>query len=153
MANPFQAIVGRWQTEGHVIAQKPIPVRGSDVYETFPGGHFMIHHVDATVGESPVRAIEIIGEPDDQTDAVLAGAYDDQGAMTVMKVRIDDAGVCHFSGGGDIASAAQLEADITQHVRSTLEIAADRQTMTAFWERSGDGENWAAWMDIRFTRA
>jgi hypothetical protein len=72
MANPFQAIVGRWQTEGHVIAQKPIPVRGSDVYETFPGGHVLIHHVDVTVGESPVRAIEIIGEPDDQNIRIPA---------------------------------------------------------------------------------
>jgi hypothetical protein len=152
MANPFQAIVGRWRTEGHVIAEKTIPVRGSDVYESFPGGHFLIHHVDVTVGESPVRAIEIIGELDDRTDAVLARAYDDQGAMTVMKVRIDDAGVWHFSGGGDIAPGAQLEVGMTQHVRSTLEIAADRQTMTAFWERTGDGETWAPWMDIRFTR-
>jgi hypothetical protein len=28
------------------------------------GGCFLVHHVDVTVCEHPVRAIEIIGEPD-----------------------------------------------------------------------------------------
>ncbi len=104
--NPLEAIVGRWRTDGQVIAKEPVPVWGSDVYEMFPGGHFLIHHVDVTVGQSPVRAIEIIGER-----------------------------------------------DAARGVRSTLSVAADGQTMTAFWERTEDGQTWQPWMDIRFTRA
>jgi hypothetical protein len=150
--NPLEAIVGRWRTDGQVIADMPISLRGSDIYEMFPGGHFLIHHVDVTVGQSPVRAIEIIGERDG-TDALLARAYDDSGAMTLMAVRIDQAGVWHFAGGGDIAPAARIGAAEAAGVRSTLRVAPDGLTMTAFWERTEDGETWQPWMDIRFTRA
>jgi hypothetical protein len=152
--NPLEAIVGRWRTDGQVIAKEPVPVWGSDVYEMFPGGHFLIHHVDVTVGQSPVRAIEIIGERDD-ADALLARAYDDGGATTLMAVRIDQAGVWHFTGGSDVAPAAHIDADAAaaRGVRSTLSVAADGQTMTAFWGRTEDGQTWQPWMDIRFTRA
>jgi hypothetical protein len=154
-ANQLEAIVGHWLTEGHVITEEPVPVKGSDVYELLPGGHFLIHHVDVTVGERPVKAIEILGERDDETGALLARAYDDSGAMTIMQVRIDHAGVWHFSGGGEIAPAARVDdhASGAGAVRSTLSVASDRQTMTAFWERTDDGETWQPWMDIRFTRA
>lgn len=152
--NQLGTIAGRWRTEGHVITDGPVPVRGTDVYELFPGGHFLVHHVDVTVGDEPVRAIEIIGERDDETDAFLARAYDNSGAMTLMRVRIDDGGVWHFSGGGDIAPAARVDVEVADAgaVRSTLRLAADRATMTAFWERTADGETWEPWMDIRFTR-
>jgi hypothetical protein len=35
-----------------------------------PGGYFLVHHLDVTVGEHPVRRVEIIGDP----DAVVAGS-------------------------------------------------------------------------------
>jgi hypothetical protein len=154
-ANQLASIVGHWRTEGHVIAEMPVPVRGSDVYELFPGGHFLIHHVDVTVGDKPVRAIEVIGERDDETRVRLARAYDDNGEMTLMQVRIDDAGVWHFFGGGDIAPAARADATTPGQAaaaRSTLRVAADGQTMTALWERSDDGKTWQPWMDIQFSR-
>ena len=62
------AIAGRWATSGHVIAEPPVPVVGTDIYEILDGGYFLVHHVDVTVGEHPVRAVEIIGEPDTATD-------------------------------------------------------------------------------------
>jgi hypothetical protein len=153
-ANPLEAIVGHWRTDGHVIAAEPVPIRGTDVYELFPGGHFLIHHVDVTVGDRPVKAIEIIGERDNVTGALLARAYDDNGEMTLMRVRIDDAGVWHLSGGADIAPAARVEAQEPGlgGVRSTLSVAADRHRMTAIWERTDDEKTWRPWMDIRFTR-
>lgn len=154
MANPLAGIVGHWRTEGHVIGDEPVPVRGTDVYELFPGGRFLIHHVDVMVGDSPVRAIEIIGERGEESGAFLARAYEDNGAMTLMRVVVDDDGVWHFSGGSDVAPAARAddEAPAVAAVRSTLRVAADRQTMTALWERADDGAAWTPWMDIRFTR-
>lgn len=152
--NPLEGIVGHWHTEGHVIGDEPVPVRGTDVYELFPGGHFVVHHVDVTVGEASVRAIEIIGERDEDSGGFLARAYEDNGAMTLMRVVVDDDGVWHFSGGSDVAPAAREvdEAPAVAAVRSTLRVAADRQTMTAHWERADDGVTWTPWMDIRFTR-
>jgi hypothetical protein len=153
-ANPLGGIVGHWRTEGHVIGEEPVPVRGTDVYELFPGGHFLVHHVDVTVGGNPVRAIEIIGERDEESGAFLARAYEANGAMTLMRVVVDD-DVWHFTGGSDVAAAAREsgEPPDVEAVRSTLRIAADRQTMTAVWERADDGVTWTPWMDIRFTRS
>ena len=145
------AIAGRWRTSGHVIGDPQIPVVGTDIYEIFPGGHFLVHHVDVTVGSRSVRAIEIIGEPDGD-DGYLARSYDSDGNAEVMHLRIDDDGVFRFAGGGEIATAAQPHDTPIARVRSTLIVAADRASMTALWERSEDGTAWQPWMDIAFTR-
>jgi hypothetical protein len=145
------AIAGQWRTSGRVIGDPPVPVVGTDIYEVFPGGHFLVHHVDVTVGAQAVRAIEIIGEPDVE-DGYLARSYDSDGNAEVMHLRIDDDGVFHFAGGGEVAPAAQHHDTPTARVRSTLTVATDRASMTARWERSEDGMTWQPWMDIAFTR-
>jgi hypothetical protein len=96
-----------------------------------PGGHFLVHHVDVTVGAQSVRAIEIMGEPDGE-GGYLARFY--------------------FTGGREIAPAAQSDDTPTARVRSTLTVASDRASMTARWERSEDGTTWQPWMDIAFAR-
>jgi hypothetical protein len=146
------AIAGRWHTSGYVIGDPRLPVEGTDVYELFSGGHFLIHHVDVTVGAQTVRAIEVIGEPDRESDAYLARSFDSEGNFDVMKLWIGDDGTFHFSGGGDIAPAAQPGDTPTAQVRSTLTVSQDRASMKAFWERSEDGITWEPWMDITFTR-
>jgi hypothetical protein len=145
------AIAGHWRTSGHVIGDVQVPVVGTDIYEVFPGGYFLVHHVDVTVGAQSVRAIEIIGEPDGE-DGYLARSYDSDGNAEVMHLRIDEDGVFHFAGGGEIAAAAQPHDTPTARVRSTLTVAGDRASMTARWERSEDGTTWHPWMDIAFTR-
>jgi hypothetical protein len=116
------------------------------------GGHFLLHHVDVTVGSQQVRAIEIIGEPNPVGDGYLARSYDNEGNAEVTHVTIDDAGAFHFAGGADVASAAQPESATTARVRSTLTVADDRRTMKALWERSADSTNWEPWMDVTCTR-
>jgi hypothetical protein len=143
-------VAGRWRTTGHVVGEPPIPVRGTDTYEVFAGGHFLVHHVDVMVGDQPVRAIEIIGERDG--DAFLARSFDCEGNVEVMRLTVDDAGVFHFSGSGDVAPAARPGDSATVRVRSTLTVGAERQTMSARWERSADGMTWQHWMDITFER-
>jgi hypothetical protein len=69
----------------------------------------------------------------------------------VLALPIADHGVFHFTGGSDIAPAAQPTNAQTARVRSTLRIAPDRQSMTALWERSEDGTTWHPWMDIGFS--
>jgi Protein of unknown function (DUF1579) len=149
----LHTIAGRWQTSGHVIDEPEIPVAGTDTYEVLPGGYFLVHHVDVTVGEHPVRAIEIIGEPDAVSDGFLARSFDSDGNAELMRVTIDDNGVFRFTGGGEVASAAQQSAAPTARVRSALTIAEDGDSMTALWERSADGTNWQRWMEISFTRS
>jgi Protein of unknown function (DUF1579) len=146
----FDTITGRWRTLGHVVAEPPIPVRGTDTYELLAGGHFLVHHVDVTVGDEPLQAIEIIGEHDGET--YLARSFDSNGTAELMHLTIDDQGAFHFSGGGDVASTARPTDAQTTRVRSTLTVAADRQTMSAHWERSDDGVTCQDWMNITFTR-
>jgi hypothetical protein len=67
------ALVGLWGSEGHIVGDPPVPITGTDVYERLPGGFFLVHHVDFVIGEEPVRAIDIIGEHDPATDAILGG--------------------------------------------------------------------------------
>jgi hypothetical protein len=149
----LSAIVGRWNTSGYVIGDPRVPVEGTDIYEVLSGGHFLVHHVDVTVGGRVVRAIEIIGEPDPESDAYLARSFDSDGNAEVMRLRIDDDGTFRFSGGGDVAPAAQSGDAPTTHVRSTLTVSEDRASMKALWERSEDGIDWEPWMDITFTRS
>jgi hypothetical protein len=129
-------------------ASHGFPVVGTDHYEVLAGGYFVVHHVDVTVGEQPVRAIEVIGEPG-TAGGYLARSFDSVGKVELMRVAIDEDGVFHFVGGPDIAAAAQPTDASTARVRSTLTVADDRRSMTAFWERSEDGINWHPWMDIR----
>jgi hypothetical protein len=147
------SIAGEWATDGHVVGDPRLPVKGSDTYEVLPGGYFLVHHVDVTVGDQEVRAIEVIGEPAPDVGGFLARSFDDQGNAEVMRVTVDDEGVFHFTGGPEIASAAQPADTTTARVRSTLRVAPDRRSMTALWERSEDGHSWEPWMNITFTRA
>ena len=147
------AIVGRWRSEGHVVGTPQVPVMGTDVYEWAPGGFFLVHHVDVTVGDRSVQAIEIIGERDPDSGAFIARAYDNDGNVTLMHATIDADGVWTFTGGGDVAPAARPgAADATKAVRSTLTVGADGTSMTARWERSDDGLVWEPWMNMTFTR-
>ena len=148
----LHTIAGRWQTSGHVIDEPEIPVAGTDTYEVLPGG-FLVHHVDVTAGDKPVRAIEIIGEPDAVSGRFLARSFDNDGNTELMRVTIDGGGVFHFNGGPEVASAVQPTDARTARVRSRLTIAEDGQSMTALWERSDDGTNWQRWMDISFRRS
>jgi hypothetical protein len=146
------SIAGEWATDGHVVGDPPVPVKGTDTYEVLAGGYFLVHHVDVTVGEQEVRAIEVIGEPASAGGGFLARSFDDKGNAEVMRVTVDDDGVFHFTGGPEIAAAAQPTDASTARVRSTLSVAPDRRSMMALWERSEDGHSWKPWMNITFTR-
>ena len=148
----LHAIAGRWQTSGYVIDEPDLPVIGIDNYEVLPGGYFVVHYVDVFVGDRNVQAIEIIGEPDTVSGGFLARSFDNEGNTELMRVTIDDDGVFHFTGGPEVAPAAQPTDATTARVRSTLTVAQDGQSMNALWERSEDGSNWERWMDISFTR-
>jgi Protein of unknown function (DUF1579) len=147
------ALAGRWRSEGHIVAEVPVPITGTDIYEWLPGGFFLLHRVDVVIGQQRVQALELLGEYDPATGSFTARAYDNLGNVTVMRARVDEQGVWRFTGGGDVAPVAQpASAGAGGAVRSTLTVSADRSGMTARWERSDDGARWKPWMDMTFTR-
>ena len=149
----LSALVGRWRSEGFMVANPDVRISGTDTYELLPGGYFLVHHVDVVVGDRPVVAIEIIGEYDAASDSFAARAYDNDGNVTVMQARDDYDGVWHFTGGSDIAHGAQPDAEPPGAVRSTLTIDSDGMRMHAHWELADEAGEWQQWMDMTFTRA
>jgi hypothetical protein len=71
----LHAIAGRWATDGHVVGDPSMPVKGFDTYDVLAGGYFLVHHVDVTVGDQLVQAIEVIGERDPDSDGFLARSF------------------------------------------------------------------------------
>ena len=144
-------LVGRWRSEGHVVADPSIRIRGTDTYVLFAGGHCLVHYVDVLVGNAPVQAIELITPHPDES-RFSARAYDNVGMITAMQARVDQEGVWTFTGGAEVAAAAQPDtASPTGAVRSTLTVGGDRQRMHADWERTDDGSDWQPWMIMDFT--
>ena len=62
--------VGKWRTTGQSFAEgqriddpraSAVPWTSEESYEWLPGGHFLLHRWDATVGTYPFKGTEIIG--------------------------------------------------------------------------------------------
>ena len=60
----LRALVGRWKIEGWTSEAPPVTaswIEALDTYEWLPGGHALLHRVDAHVGDQRVEGAEIIG--------------------------------------------------------------------------------------------
>lgn len=135
---PFDSIVGRWRTSGTVLDENGKPVAridGTDEYEWMPGGRWIVHRVDVTMGDDHVHALELIGEYDAETGTYAMRAFDGSGTYGEMTARPKTDGSWTFVGDG---------------MRSTLRPSEDRLSMTARWERRIDSGAWIHWMDMRF---
>ena len=104
-----------------------------------PAGTFLVHHVDMTVGSHEVPAIEIIGEPDPDSDRYLARSLDNEGNAEVMRVTIDDKAAVHFAGRFGHRASSPTARCTDDPMRSTLTIAEDRSSMQALSKRSETG--------------
>lgn len=133
----LDALVGVWKSAGETVDDPVVHIEGSDIYEWLPGRHFLVHHVDVTVGGRRYQALEMFGEEADG-DTCLARAYDSDGEAGTMTVRVDDAGEVSLTGPAS---------------RARLVVAHDGGNMTARWDRRDDAGEWRHWMDMRFTRA
>lgn len=133
----IEPLVGRWRTSGTVLGDDGAAVAaidGSDDYEWMPGGNWLIHRADVTIGDERVRVLELIGEAkDDGTWAMHA--FDGSGSYDTMTLSRRADGAFLLEGDG---------------VRSTLTPAADGGAMTAVWERESAPGIWVRWMDMRF---
>ncbi|MEJ2869659.1 hypothetical protein WCD74_17935 [Actinomycetospora sp. OC33-EN08] len=128
MREQLDAIVGTWRTEGEV--DDGTPIRGTDAYEWL-GGEFVVHHVDVRMGETAVRALEVIGPL--SASPVPSRAYGGDGSVEDSTVALTDDG--HLTFGTDGA-------------RSVLRVDGD--TATGVWHRTGADE---PWMTLRLTRS
>ena len=114
----------------------------------FAGGHFLVHHVDVTVGGQPVR------ERSRSTASPTAKAGTWVVAMTATVTSKSCICTLTMTACSTSLAAARLRRlpnreRPTARVRSTLTtVARDQASMAARWERSEDGTTWQPWMDM-----
>jgi hypothetical protein len=132
--------LGRWHTTGEVAATEATPaakVDSIDTYEWYPGEFFLVHHVDARVGDDAIKSLEIIGyDPDRQ--CYLATFFDSTGGFGVEEIRLD--GKTWTWRGSNVMG-------VKEH-RCTAVVSDEGKTVRARHEKSDDGETWALWMDV-----
>ena len=130
--------VGTWNTRGRIKAEHEAAEQllvATDIYEWLPGKCFLLHRVDARLGDQIVRSIEIIGW-DADADELFSTSYDDKGTTSRFRCQLDghdwkiDGNGIRFRGSFD-DSWARLE--------GTWEMAVD--------------DAWSPWMDVQLARA
>lgn len=135
----LDVFVGTWTTRGRTTEGPDAPateIVGTDAYEWFPGGFFLVHRVDVRMGDEHVDAIELIGY-DAASEMYPMHAYDNGGGIVTMQGSVDAAGTWTFA---------------TETERAMVVFGPDGRTMTAHWERTSDGSGWKPWMEVDFTR-
>lgn len=135
----LDAFVGRWNTEGVVRATADAPelrFTAVDRYEWMEGGWFLLHHVDARMGDGRLTALEVIGY-DPASGTYPMRSWDSQGNAGAHTGTLHD-GVWTFAGATE---------------RFTGRFGPGGGTLSGTWERSAGGESWEPWMDVILTRA
>ena len=134
----LEAFVGTWSTAGEIRAGEHGPATAFsaiDRYEWMEGGHFLLHHVDARMGDGHLVALEVIGY-DAATGTYPMRSFDSQGNTGTHTARMQD-GTWTFQGESE---------------RFTGRFSDDGNTITGLWEQSADGVTWTPWMDVTLTR-
>src|SRR5688572_23928313 len=134
----LEPFVGVWDTTGTVLDAKGQPegeLKAIDTYEWFPGGYFLLHHVDGQMGDAEVKALEVIGAGP-REGICLARSYDNAGQSDEFDVALRGR---NWTIDGK-----------TQRFRGQL--STDWRTLEGQWELTEDGSTWRPWMQIRLIK-
>lgn len=144
----LEQLIGRWQFEASVEAE-PV-IRGCAVFEWLEGGAFLIQHATADPPlpttpdpwrkNSPFPVTTIIGY-DDPTGVFSYLYADGRGVRRVYQMSLRD-DVCKVWG--------QAGPQFFQRFAGIL--SKDGSHITAYWERSADGDTWEKDFDIHYSR-
>lgn len=134
----LSVFVGVWNTEGEIVATAEAPattLRATDTYGFLPGGHFLLHTVDARMGDQVSRSIEIYGY-DPARKSLVSRSYDDQGVSETF--------VAALTGG-----AWRIKGET---LRFAGAFNKDATRLSGRWEARAAGR-WSKLMDIWLTKA
>ncbi len=131
-------ILGQWRTSGTIVDSAGNPdgeISGSDTYTALPGGQWIAHDVDVTIGGHRTLAHELIGgaHPDGGWHMY---AFDEGSEPGLMRLSLHDNDTLVLEG---------------RSIRSWFHFRASPHHMTTRWEQS-DGDIWRIWMTMRFDR-
>ena len=135
----FAIFIGVWNTRGNVLATEDAPAGtliATDSYRWLPGGHFLLHDVDARFGDEPTRSMEVVGY-DAARRKHIARSFDDRGATQEFVVELR-------------GRRWRIEGDT---VRFDGRFGVDGQTLTGLWELKGAKRGWQPWIELELVRA
>ena len=135
----LEILIGTWNTTGEIKATEiapPMTLLATDTYEWLPGGFFVLHRVDARMGEVPSRNIEIIGYDAESGDYVTR-SYDDHGGSDEFKASLKKR---RWSIDGEAA-------------RFRGSFNATGSALMGKWERRNERGAWVPWMKIKLTKS
>ncbi|SIO54400.1 DUF1579 family protein [Chitinophaga niabensis] len=129
----LQPFIGTWKTEGQMRTGEKIT--GTDIYEWFPGGHFIMHKVDVFMGSQKKIGLEMFSY-DAATGKYPMRSYDNDGNTTVLQAT-EHKGAWTFTG---------------ETVRGTFSFSEGGNVITGTWEGSENGKDWAPIMDMKLSK-
>jgi hypothetical protein len=131
--------LGDWETQGEMKtspSEQPAQFRAIDTYEWLPGGHFLLHRFDADMPSGKVQGIEVIGYSRESNSYPMQ-SFDSLGNTNLMQARLENE-TWTFVGEG---------------IRFTGGFRENGRVFAGLWEqRSGVGEAWEPWMDVRLKK-
>lgn len=81
--------IGSWRTSGTIVSDdgnEPTKLAASDVYEWFPGKSFIVHHVNGSMGDAQVKALEIFRF--DEREGLILQSIDNGGRYSEYKAQL-----------------------------------------------------------------
>lgn len=133
----LDALAGTWSTRIIMLDKTGAEAEvfaATDIYRWMPGGHFLVHEVEAHMGGEPVRSMEITGIAADG-ETYVSRNYDNAGQVSDYTAAMDGR---HWRIDG-----------ATERFRG--EIAADGKTLAGLWQRCA-ADRWIDWMRVTLTR-
>ena len=131
-------LAGKWITQGTIRATEhaaSLELRAIDRYEWLPGGFFMLHKVDALIGNTVSQSIEVIGY-DPQQACYVTRSYDDLGTSDGFTARLK-------------GRAWSIDGE---KVRFKGAFNEGGSVLAGTWERRTDKKRWIPWMDIELRK-
>ncbi|WP_160716327.1 hypothetical protein [Chitinophaga solisilvae] len=130
----LNAFTGQWKTSGRIPAAD-MDISGTDVYEWFPGGHFLQHTVDVRMGTERHQTLEMI-RADEAGGSIHMHAFDSQGQYTEMTGTCEN-GKWIFRGN---------------RLRFTGSFSESGRVLSGIWEQADENGYYNHFMDIRLEK-
>lgn len=137
--NDLDILAGTWNTAGDLLATPTSPTLrlvATDTYRWLPGKHFLLHDVDARLGEHVTRSLEVIGL-NGAGGGYATRSYDDQGGIEDFMATL-------------IGRRWQI---FGETVRFDGGFSENGAVLSGTWEQRAPGAEWARWMTIELRRA
>ena len=134
----LKLFIGTWHGTGKSLdpsTQKMVPATSTETFAWIPGGHFIEHRWDWSIGAGSFRGLEVIGYDAVQNN-YFSNLYDDGGHFVTYKV-IEHGGIWTYTG---------------LNQRALLEVSDDGRTIRNRWESTDNQIDWKPLCDLKWTR-